>query len=108
MALPLIAIVAGAFLYKWPALRSTMTASNWWWSVAIPFYCFAPLFAALFCISRGQRRIKHAVLAAHGRACINCVYDLRGLGDTGSCPECGHPFDSAADRQCWARAGITQ
>ncbi|MFZ4576489.1 MAG: hypothetical protein ACOYN0_19050 [Phycisphaerales bacterium] len=83
-----------------------MKTPNLWLSLGIPVYFFTPLFVAIFAIARGQRRIKRAVLAAGGRACTNCVYDLGSLGETGACPECGRGFDSAADQRSWDRAGM--
>lgn len=37
----------------------------------------------------------------HGRMCGNCLHDLRGLGDAGKCPECGHPFSLDQLRCYW-------
>jgi len=59
------------------------------------------------CIARwwwGMARIRRAVKASAGRACTACIYDLNGLPATGTCPECGHAFDTIADRALWARA----
>lgn len=36
-----------------------------------------------------------------GRMCGNCLHDLRGLGDAGKCPECGHPFSLDQLRRYW-------
>lgn len=36
-----------------------------------------------------------------GRMCGNCLHDLRGLGDAGNGPECGHPFTLEQLRQYW-------
>ena len=33
--------------------------------------------------------------------CTACSYDLRGLGQRGSCPECGQAFYSGADLITW-------
>jgi|GEM_PF-2383329 len=71
--------------------------------VVIPVSIFLSAFVALLGLWRGQRRIKRAVAASSGRACVNCVYDLNGLGDTGACPECGRAFDTFADQRSWAR-----
>ncbi len=106
MALPSCVIIAGAVFYKLPAVQSAMSTPNLWLSVGVPLACFAPMFVSIFFIWRGQRRIKRAVLAANGRACINCVHDLTGLGDTGTCPECGYVFDTPADQRRWARVGM--
>lgn len=105
MALPLAVMIAGAVFYKLPAVQSAMATPNTWLTVGIPLLCFAPVFVAFFAIWRGQRRIKQAVLAAHGRACINCVHDMRGLGDTGTCPECGKPYDIEKDKVLWEAVG---
>jgi ABC-type nitrate/sulfonate/bicarbonate transport system permease component len=103
MALPLAGTICGAVFYMLPASQSAMSTPNLWLSVGIPIICYAPVFVAFFGIWHGQRRIKRSVLAAQGRACINCVHDLRGLGETGTCPECGHAFDVAADSRRWER-----
>lgn len=55
-------------------------------------------------LARGRQR---AFERAGGRLCTHCRYDLRGLGDTGLCPECGKPFDIARDAEAWARAGFS-
>jgi hypothetical protein len=54
-------------------------------------------------LERGRQR---AFERAGGRLCTNCRYDLRGLGETGVCPECGKSFDIARDAEAWARAGF--
>ena len=36
-----------------------------------------------------------------GRMCGDCLHDLRGLGDAGKCPECGHPFSLDQLRRYW-------
>jgi hypothetical protein len=106
MALPLAVMICGAVFYELPATQSAMSTPNIWLSVGVPLACFVPVFVAFLGIWRGQRRIRLAVRAAQGRACINCVHDLRGLGDTGACPECGHAFDIAADARRWERVNM--
>lgn len=106
MALPLAVVIAGAVVYTLPAAQSAMSTPSIWLSVGIPLICFASVFVANLGIWHGQRRIKRAVLAADGRACTHCVHDLRGLGDTGTCPECGHAFDVAVDVRRWARVNM--
>lgn len=39
------------------------------------------------------RRVRRRVIDAGYKACIHCGYDLRGLGDSGTCPECSRPFE---------------
>jgi len=46
-------------------------------------------------------RLRRRLRAASGRLCVHCTFDLRGMDDTGTCPECGRPFDAARDRQRW-------
>lgn len=106
MVLPFAVMVGGAIFYQLPAVRTAMSTPSLWLALGIPAWCFSPVFVAFLGIWSGQRRIKRAVLAAHGRACVNCVYDLNGVGDGGVCPECGRPFDIAADQRSWARVNM--
>lgn len=46
---------------------------------------------------------------AQGTACLKCGYDLRGLGSSGTCPECGKayvPTQIIRDRVTWDRSLI--
>lgn len=106
MALPLAVIAAGTIVYKLHAMRSAWAPASLWWTLGIPSLCMASTFVSVVGIWRGQRRIKRAVAAARSRACVHCVHDLSGLGDKGTCPECGRAFDSAADARRWARVGM--
>jgi len=74
--------------------------------LAIALVATAPviLLVTLWIVLRGYRRIKPAVVAASGRACVGCVQHLNGLGNSGTCPECGRVLDLAADQRSWSRA----
>ncbi len=50
-----------------------------------------------FSLLRLRRRLRKAL----GRLCLQCAYDLSGLGESGCCPECGRPFEVKADRARW-------
>jgi len=63
-------------------------------------------FSAIWLSRRRTARIRRAVQAASGRACVACVYNLSGMGDTGACPECGRQFDIATTQRSWQRAGM--
>lgn len=106
MTLPLAVVTCGAVFYQLPVVQTAISKPNIWLHVGVPLACLVPFFVAFLGIWRGQRRIRLAVGAAQGRACINCVYDLRGLGQTGTCPECGHAFDIAADARRWERVNM--
>ncbi|HVU64413.1 MAG TPA: hypothetical protein VHC70_10580 [Phycisphaerales bacterium] len=42
------------------------------------------------------------ILRIHGRfLCLNCHYPLKGLADSGNCPECDHPYDRATTERRW-------
>jgi len=47
------------------------------------------------------RRWRSRARSLQGRMCGNCLHDLRGLGDAGHCPECGHPFSLDQLRRYW-------
>lgn len=49
-------------------------------------------------------RIRGPIRVAHDR-CLNCQYHLAGLPTHGTCPECGHPYDSSKARSCPAPSG---
>ncbi len=38
--------------------------------------------------------IRRGVAARQGNFCIHCGYSLDGLGDRGTCPECGRAYDT--------------
>ncbi|MCX5691781.1 MAG: hypothetical protein NTV94_18645 [Planctomycetota bacterium] len=103
MALPFAGIVAGAVLFALPAGQAIIAKASAWLSLGIPAFFFTPFFVAIIGIVRGQSRIARAVRAAKGRACTHCVHDLNGLGDAGTCPECGIPFNAAQDQRRWAQ-----
>jgi len=83
-----------------------MDTAGPWGRLLFALAILVPTLATLGVMLWGDRRIKRAVRATGGRSCTVCLYDLRNLGDTGTCPECGRPFDTAADRAMWGRVNI--
>lgn len=67
-----------------------------WFVAAIGVFMAGPTSALLAnqAIRRSMRRAK----AADYRLCPGCAYDLRDLGESGACPECGLPFQRSAVR----------
>jgi len=94
--------VAAIFIF-WPGVMQRLPDFGTWSYLLIPLVIWAPGFVAIIMVRRGLSRIKRAVKAANGRACMACLYDLSGQGHTGVCPECGRAFDAAADQRSWAR-----
>ncbi len=62
-----------------------------------------PLALIVFTISDMIKsyRWRSRARTLQGRMCGNCLHDLRGLGDAGHCPECGHPFSLDQLRRHW-------
>lgn len=75
-----------------------------WALPGIPLAIVTTTFGTIWLTRRRTARMKRAVRDAAGRACVVCVYDLSGLGETGVCAECGRRFDIAVDRRSWERA----
>lgn len=92
--------VAAPFVLR----RAAPRISPLWALPGIPIAVVTMTFGAFWFSRRRAERIRRGVRAASGRACLGCVYDLSGMGDTGACPECGRRFDIAADQRSWERA----
>lgn len=48
-------------------------------------------------------RLQRRVVAAGGRICPNCLYDLRTLDDAHTCPECGWDIVTEPPDVTWAK-----
>jgi len=93
---------ARAALSKMPGWEAAGVSSGVWFSLGSVLFFHVPVLVSTLAMSRGNQRIKREVQAARGRACVNCVYDPIAFEDTGTCPECGHPFETGADQRRWA------
>ena len=98
-------IVISPLILFWPGAMSSISASGMWSALIIPAVTVGPLFVGTEIQRRAMARIRRAVATSKGRSCMRCVYDLRGLGDSGACPECGHSFCIDQDRKAWTMAG---
>ncbi len=95
-----LAAVATPFVLR----RVAPWISPLWALPGIPLAIVTTTLGTIWYSRRATARIRRAVQAASGRACLACVYDLNGMGATGACPECGRRFDIAADRRSWEQA----
>jgi hypothetical protein len=99
-----VSSVLGAVATPFVLMRIAPSFPSVWALPGIPLVCVTATFGAIWFARRRTARVRRAVQAASGRACVVCLYDLSGLGNTGACPECGRQFDSTADRRAWERA----
>lgn len=67
--------------------------------ILVPWLIFLPLWFWRV------RRLRRALFASRFRLCTHCTYDLSSLGESGTCPECGNPFDAARDVARWENTG---
>ena len=51
------------------------------------------VWGAVLPLKRRQRRQLERFMTDK---CLNCGYDLRGIGRSGRCPECGLPFEDVS------------
>lgn len=67
--------------------------------VAVPFVVIWPLWMLR------TRWIRRALLRTGGRLCTHCAYDVSLLAPSGTCPECGSPYDIDRDKPLWEAVG---
>lgn len=60
--------------------------------VAVPFVIIQPLWVLR------TRYIRKALVESEGRLCTHCAYDVSSLPPSGTCPECGKPYDIEKDK----------
>lgn len=65
----------------------------------MPIFVFWPMFLL------SRKRIARQFKEARGQLCTHCAYNVSTLGERGTCPECGKPFDNHADAETWQHAG---
>lgn len=51
------------------------------------------------------RHLRRALLESQGRLCTHCAYDVSTLEPSGTCPECGKPYDIEKDKVLWQAVG---
>jgi len=107
------AIVMGAALAV--ILLPSVLMSGWldkkWWAMysdvflsSRASYAFAlcPLIGLLLC-NLYTRRLRRRLVAAEGRLCTNCCYDLSAHDEKGICPECSTAYSVGELRQDWRK-----
>jgi hypothetical protein len=91
--------VAGAFVLSIAWIVVAWLAKTSLWPA---FVLFAGMIACGMAIAAfGQRGRKRALQKADYLLCTYCAYPLQGLGDEGTCPECGRGFRAEAARFFW-------
>lgn len=61
------------------------------------------VWAVFILLFLDKRRIKARIKACGYMVCVECGYELTGLGNSGRCPECGTPFEEESLRKTWRR-----
>jgi hypothetical protein len=79
-----------------------------WQRYTIMTFGFLP---ALVIFPLGALRLRGVTRAwqrTGGRLCTHCAYDITGLTDRGTCPECGRGYDVEADAARWGEVGLVR
>ena len=95
-------IIYAAVMMSRYAIWQSATPSIWI-SKAFIFFVLCNIVAMIIlaAITLWARRVVHRrVLGANGRLCPSCMYDLRAIGESGRCPECGTRYRA---RWLWRR-----
>lgn len=64
-----------------------------------------PILVIFPCWFFRTRSIRRALLESEGRLCTHCAYDVSTLEPSGTCPECGKPYDIEKDKVLWEAVG---
>jgi hypothetical protein len=80
--LPAAGLIAMLFLMPWYAFMSNVFVL--WWKLLVP----AVVLPAAYAFSLAS----HSIRQRKEPFCIHCGYDLSGLPDNHTCPECGEPY----------------
>ena len=70
------------------------------WLVIVPGVTIMVLSLAVL---RARSRAQKLLYDSNCRICPECRYRLEGLGDSGTCPECGRPFRVRDLQDYWSR-----
>ena len=107
-ALP-VGVVAGAgaaaLILPWATTSRALTTLG---PIGVPLAVFFPMFLAIIMVARGVKTLRRRYAETEGRLCRTCLHDLRGVAASGTCPECGAPYDLARDTAIWRDADIAQ
>ena len=103
LALPLFKIIPSAILNR-PISSGGNEPSISWGDLLLAAIVLSPMIVVVpsaFLFAFMHLRWRSRAHSLQGRMCGNCLHDLRGLGDAGNCPECGHPFSLDQLRRYW-------
>lgn len=107
--MPPAAVVVAMAWFQWAGGVSLIQRTHrLGWLVFVLVISLAPALVTGAVVVMKTRRIKRAYAASDGCLCTGCTHDLRGLGEQGTCPECGRAFDVERDRLGWQQAGIAR
>ncbi len=77
----------------WVILLGWVVLARWPWVLWWAAGAAAAAWAVVWPLRRRERKLLQQWM---DDKCLSCGYDLRGIGRTGQCPECGAPFDGVS------------
>lgn len=96
-------IVVLICLVGWPLVMRLLNGLFSWWDVAAIVLIAGIVASRVFDAGRAKRT-RDMLAACDYRCCLSCKFDLRGLPESGKCPECGEQYEIEDVRKWWKDA----
>lgn len=86
----------------WIILRRPLNIPRTGWFRYFPFALgLSPIFIVTPIYMWRTAWLRRKLAETNNQLCTHCAYNVSGLPKSGTCPECGNPYDTKADQTQW-------